>query len=108
MTVETRKSLKEMALVRFENFDSWLREPSTIFNNGNQEVWIKNEDGFCTMRAMQNHKWLMGRKYSNTLVIGFYDLGVKNWVTSPHLEAKYPVWVQETKRLLGINGGVVR
>ncbi len=97
----TDKTLKDMALTRFEDFDSWLREASTIFNNGKVEVWIKNQDGFCTMQAMKNHKRLTGRKYSECLVIGCYrpDNG---WVKSPHLEKRYPIWVQETKQLWGV------
>ncbi len=101
MTVET-KTLKEMALTRFENFDSWLREASTIFNNSKVEVWIKNEGGWCTMQAMKDHKRLTGRKYSKCLVIGYYSPSDKTWVISEHLNDNYPAWTQETKRLWGM------
>ncbi len=93
-------NLKQLATREFIDFTDWLKRPSTIFESSKAKVWIKNEDGFCTMTAMQKSEKLSGRRYSKVLTIGYFDKD--KWVVSNCLKKDYPGWVIDTKRLWGV------
>lgn len=97
----TKLNLKQLATREFTDFTDWRKRPVTIFENSKSEVWIKNEDGFCTMQAMQKSEKLSGRRYSKVLTVGYCD-PQEGWKVSEHLKKDYPTWAKATKRLWGV------
>jgi hypothetical protein len=90
------KTLLDIALTRFHDFDGWLRENEQIWTKKNCTVWMKNADGFCVIVMFTDAEKLTDRRYSQELTIGVYD-PKQGWIPSTRA---YTAWKADTRRRL--------
>jgi hypothetical protein len=99
---QQRKTLLDIALTRFNDFDGWLRDDEQIWTFKNCTAWMKNAGGFCVIQMRTDpvaSDRLTARRYSQELTVGVYDPR-KGWLPSTQLATSYPTWISETKRRL--------
>lgn len=96
------KSLLDISLAAFANYDIWLRETSAvIYSNNDFMLFMRNADGWCTVRAMRDGAKLTERRYSKELAVGYFDPTIGDWVESDRVYRDYPQWAAQTKVWLG-------